>query len=93
VAPLLPRSVVSARKRGFSIPAVAWLRGPLLPFVRDALSPESVGRQGFFEPRAVSRLLDQHVSGQEDLSRPLWGLLMFTLWYDQAWAHAIAEAA
>jgi asparagine synthase (glutamine-hydrolysing) len=93
VAPLLPRSVVSARKRGFSIPAAAWLRGPLLPFVRDTLSPETVKRQGLFEPPAVSRLLDEHVSGQEDLSRPLWGLLMFTLWYEQAAAHAVAEAA
>jgi asparagine synthase (glutamine-hydrolysing) len=93
VAPLLPRSVLAARKRGFSIPAAAWLRGPFLPFVCDALSPETVRRQGLFEPRAVSRLLDEHVSGQDDLSRPLWGLLMFTLWYDQAPAHTIAEAA
>ena len=93
VAPLLPSSVASARKRGFSIPAAAWLRGPFLPFVRDALSPETVRRQGLFEPRAVSRLLETHVAGREDLSRPLWGLLMFALWYDQASAHTIAEAA
>jgi asparagine synthase (glutamine-hydrolysing) len=93
VAPLLPRSVVSARKRGFSIPAAAWLRGPLLPFARDALSTENVTRQGLFEARTVSRLLDAHVAGQEDLSRPLWGLLMFTLWYDRAVAGAVAEAA
>jgi asparagine synthase (glutamine-hydrolysing) len=93
VSPLLPGSVVSARKRGFSIPAAAWLRGPLLPFARDALSAETVRRQGLFEPPAVSRLLDAHVAGREDLSRPLWGLLMFTLWYDQASAHTIARAA
>jgi asparagine synthase (glutamine-hydrolysing) len=93
VAPLLPRSVVSARKRGFSIPAAAWLRGPLLPFAREALSPETIQRQGFFEPRVVSRLLEAHVTGQEDVSRPLWGLLMFTLWYDEASTHAIAKAA
>ena len=93
VAPLLPRSVVFARKRGFSIPAAAWLRGPLLPFARDALSAESIRRQGLLEPEAVSRLLDAHVVGREDLSRPLWGLLMFTLWYDQASAQSIAEAA
>jgi asparagine synthase (glutamine-hydrolysing) len=93
VTPLLPRAVVSARKRGFSIPAAAWLRGPLLPFARDALSAESIRRQGLLEPRAVSRLLDAHLAGREDLSRPLWGLLMFTLWYDQASAHTIAEAA
>ena len=93
VAPLLPRSVVSARKRGFSIPAAAWLRGPLLPFARDALSPENVRRQGFFEPPVVSKLLEAHVAGHDDLSRALWGLLMFTLWHEQASASTVAEAA
>ena len=29
VEPLLPREVVHGRKRGFSIPAAAWLRGEL----------------------------------------------------------------
>jgi asparagine synthase (glutamine-hydrolysing) len=93
VEPLLPRSVVHGRKRGFSIPAAAWLRGPLLPFVRETLSPESVRRQGFFEPRTVSSLLDDHVAGREDLSRQLWCLLSFTLWQAQAPAAKIALAA
>jgi hypothetical protein len=29
------------------------------------------------------RVLDDHVSGREDLSRQLWGLLSFTLWYER----------
>jgi hypothetical protein len=29
----------------------------------------------------VTRLLDRHVAGKEDLSRQLWGLLGFTLWH------------
>ncbi len=33
--PLLPREIVHGRKRGFSIPAAAWLRGELAPFARD----------------------------------------------------------
>jgi asparagine synthase (glutamine-hydrolysing) len=37
--PLLPREVVHGRKRGFSIPAAAWLRGELEPFARATLSP------------------------------------------------------
>ena len=93
VEPLLPRSVVHGRKRGFSIPAAAWLRGPLLPFVRETLSPERVRRQGFFEPRTVSSLLDDHVARREDLSRQLWCLLSFTLWQAQAPAAKIALAA
>jgi asparagine synthase (glutamine-hydrolysing) len=83
VAPLLPTEIVRGKKRGFSIPAAAWLRGELEPFARDTLSPETVRRQAFFRPEAVELLLDRHVAGKEDLSRQLWGLLAFTLWHEQ----------
>jgi asparagine synthase (glutamine-hydrolysing) len=78
--PLLPRSIVRGRKRGFSIPAAAWLRGPLVPFAREVLSAETVARQGFFSPPVVTRVLEEHVSGRVDHSRQLWGLMSFTLW-------------
>ena len=81
--PLLPRRIVRGRKRGFSIPAAAWLRGDLEPFARDVLSTETLRRQGYVEPAAAHRLLDRHVRGEEDLSRQLWGLL----------ADALARAA
>jgi asparagine synthase (glutamine-hydrolysing) len=83
VEPLLPREVVHGRKRGFSIPAAAWLRGELEPFARETLSRDTLERQGFLRPEAVTRILDSHVSGREDLSRQLWGLLAFTLWYER----------
>jgi len=83
VEPLLPQEVVHGRKRGFSIPAAAWLRGDLEPFARETLSPESLRRQGFFQPEPVTRLIDEHVAGKEDWSRQLWGLLAFTLWYER----------
>ena len=81
-APLLPRRIVYGRKRGFSIPAAAWLRGELEPFARDVLAPDTLRRQGFFRPEPVERLIDSHVAGEEDLSRQLWGLLAFTLWHE-----------
>ena len=81
--PLLPREIVHGKKRGFSIPAAAWLRGELEPFARETLSAETLARQGFFRPDTVGRLLDDHVSGREDLSRQLWGLLAFTLWHER----------
>ncbi len=83
VEPLLPREVVRGRKQGFSIPVAAWLRGDLEPFARDVLSPETVERQGCLSPEAVTQVLDEHVSGREDLSRQIWGLLSFTLWFDR----------
>jgi asparagine synthase (glutamine-hydrolysing) len=81
-APLLPRRIVYGKKRGFSIPAAAWLRGELEPFARDVLSRETLDRQGYFEPGPVRRLIDDHVDGREDLSRQLWGLIAFTLWHE-----------
>ena len=77
---LVPESILRARKRGFSIPAAAWLRGELEPLARDVLSPERVSQQGYFEPQVVTELLDDHVARREDRSRQLWGLMSFTLW-------------
>ena len=82
-APLVPSELLGRRKRGFSIPAAAWLRGELEPFARATLSTETLRRQGFFRPEPVARLLDEHVAGREDWSRQLWGLLAFTLWYER----------
>ncbi len=80
--PLVPRKIVHGKKRGFSIPAAAWLRGELGPFARETLSADVLARQGYFRPEAVTRLLEEHVSGRQDLSRQLWGLLAFTLWHE-----------
>ena len=84
VAPLLPPSIARGRKRGFSIPAAAWLRGPLVPFARDVLAPERTRAQGVFDPREVTATLDAHIARREDLSRQLWGLISFSLWLDSA---------
>jgi asparagine synthase (glutamine-hydrolysing) len=83
VEPLLPGEVVHGPKRGFSIPAAAWLRGDLAPFARETLAPEVLRRQGYLQPAAVESVLDRHVAGGEDLSRQIWGLLSFTLWYER----------
>jgi len=83
LAPLLPDEILRGPKQGFSIPLAAWLRGPLEPFARDVLSPATLARQGCLDPAAVTPLIDAHSSGREDLSRQLWGLMAFTLWFDR----------
>ena len=84
VAPLVPREVARGPKRGFSIPAAAWLRGPLLPFAHEVLAPDRLRTAGVFDPAAVATVLERHAAGHEDLSRQLWGLMAFTLWQDRA---------
>ena len=82
IEPLVPRSIVHGPKRGFSIPAAAWLRGELRPMAEDLLAPDVIRRQGIFAPEAVSDVLARHTSGREDLSRQLWGLLTFAVWHE-----------
>ena len=81
--PLLPREIVHGRKRGFSIPAAAWLRGELEPFARDDALGRDAPPAGLLRPGRGPRVLDDHVAGREDLSRQLWGLLAFTLWHER----------
>jgi asparagine synthase (glutamine-hydrolysing) len=83
VAPLLPRQILHGRKRGFSIPAAAWLRGDLRTFARDVLSPDTVRAQGLFRPEAVERLLTEHESGSADHSRQIWCLMTLGLWLER----------
>ena len=93
VRPLLPRQVVDGRKRGFSIPAARWLRHDARELVIDHLSAEPVRRQGVFEPAVVERLVREHLDGRVDHSRPLWGLLVFSLWHESMLAPAPVRTA
>src|SRR3954451_24060619 len=83
VAPLVPREIVHGKKRGFSIPAAAWLRGPLLPFARDVLSPGRLRARGVLDAAAAGGVLARHAAGKEDLSRQLWGLMALSLWLER----------
>ena len=83
LAPLVPKEILRGPKQGFSIPLAGWLRGPLKPFCREVLSPATLSAQGCFDPAAVTPLIERHCSGREDLSRQLWGLMAFTLWFDR----------
>ncbi len=83
VAPLVPASILSAEKRGFSMPLAAWLRGELRPLMQEILSPSNLRRQGFFQPEVVGRLIDEHLAGRADHHRKIWALLIFSLWFDR----------
>src|SRR3954469_6606797 len=83
IEPLVPHEVTHGRKQGFSIPAAAWLRGELEPFAREVLSPARTREQDWFDPAVVTAIVDRHISGREDLSRQIWGLMAFSLWHER----------
>jgi asparagine synthase (glutamine-hydrolysing) len=80
---LLPAGAADRPKAGFHVPMPSWLRGELRPFLEDRLSPGRLRRQGVLDAAYVGELVEAHMSGKQDLSRNLWGLLLFSSWFDR----------
>ena len=77
---LLPESVLTRRKEGFSIPMKNWLRKELQPLMRELLAPDRVIRRGLFDPSEIARLVDAHVAGRENHAHILFSLMVFERW-------------
>lgn len=82
-ADLLPAAILDRPKHAFEVPVGSWLRGDLRNVVRTHLSPDAPAIREYFRPEAVKVLVQAHLSGHRDLSRELWTLLTFSLWYEQ----------
>jgi asparagine synthase (glutamine-hydrolysing) len=80
----VPDEILDGRKMGFRSPIADWFRGELRQYARDVLLDPSAIRRGYFHGPAVSRLLDRHESGAQDLSQAIWTLLIFELWHGHA---------
>ena len=48
----------------------------------SVLSPQRIGREGFFDPGEVKRLIDDHLGGKRDNRKQLWTLFAFEMWHD-----------
>lgn len=83
----LPASVLSRKKAGFNVPIPKWLRNELHDYTQDVLSERRLKDQGFFDPRYVHQLIRDHNDMKVDYSRNLWGLLVFSLWFE-TYGHA-----
>ncbi|MDH3627298.1 MAG: asparagine synthase (glutamine-hydrolyzing) [Acidobacteriota bacterium] len=79
-ADLYPPEIVGLRKQGFGVPLKQWFRGALNSMLMDTLRGKLCRDRGYYDPRLLDRLIDDHVSGRRDRSAMLYGLLMFELW-------------
>jgi len=79
----VPRDIVQRRKKGFGMPIGVWLRGPLRSYMEDRLGARSLEALGLFQPSAVRRIIDAHLSGKHDFRKELWTLLTLVEWRRQ----------
>ncbi|WP_405420030.1 asparagine synthase (glutamine-hydrolyzing) [Marinobacter flavimaris] len=78
----VPRELIDRPKQGFAVPIAQWLRGALRDWAEGLLDYKSLTEQGYWNSDAVRWFWNEHLSGREDYSFELWGILMFQAWLD-----------
>jgi asparagine synthase (glutamine-hydrolysing) len=86
-ASLLPREILDRRKRGFEVPLGGWFRGGVRELFSDVLLSAQARQRGYFEPRFIERMVDEHVTGRREHTLRLWSLVIFELWHRQYLDH------
>jgi asparagine synthase (glutamine-hydrolysing) len=87
----VPQEVLNRPKQGFALPLVHWMRGELKDELLPILvEPRTLGR-GYFKPKAIRGLLEEHWRGRRDHSAQIWMLLMFELWHRNFLAPAMGR--
>jgi asparagine synthase (glutamine-hydrolysing) len=77
----VPREVLYRRKQGFAVPMVRWMKHELKELIMTVLLDSRTLQRGYFEPRGVHQILEEHFHGHRDQSGRIWRLLMFELWH------------
>ena len=78
----LPKATAERDKLGFPIPIRVWLReDKYYNIVKDAFTSDISRR--FFHTDKIVALLDLHKSGKADVSRKIWTIYTFIVWYRQ----------
>ncbi len=87
VGNLLPRSIITRRKRGFSIPIATWINHELRSLTKDYMNDARLRREGVFDPSTVKALLNEHAQGARNNAKVIWTILMFQVWRER-WLEA-----
>ncbi len=78
---LLPDAVIDRPKGYFPVPALKYVRGPFLDFMRGVLETPAARQRGLFEPAYVARLLaepEAHLTRIQ--GSKLWHLALLEYW-------------
>jgi asparagine synthase (glutamine-hydrolysing) len=77
----VPGEVLHRPKQGFALPLVHWMRNELKDLIEGVLLDPKTLQRGYFNPKAVQQILDEHFRGRRNQSSAIWRLLMLELWH------------
>lgn len=78
---IVPRENMERPKMGFGVPIRHWFHDEMKESLFDTVLSERALARGYFEPNALKRIVDEHLSGASDHAYRLWALLMLELWH------------
>lgn len=82
--PWIAPHLLSEEKRAWNSPMAKWIRGPLLPFMKEVLSPQyAPGSEAYLNFVGLQTMLKDHVEVRKYALAPLWAAVSFQLWYKQ----------
>ena len=65
---------------GFATPDAEWLRGPLWPQVREAITDPSLLSSDCFDAPRARRFIDDFERGKHRDARAIWRMWMTSVW-------------
>lgn len=71
----IPDRITNYPKQGFSAPDESWYRGESIDYVRSRLLQKNTCLSKYFEYREIQKLINEHLSGQENRRLLIWSLL------------------
>jgi asparagine synthase (glutamine-hydrolysing) len=78
---LVPNEILYREKQGFGVPVGEWINSQLKDRIHGILSEKRSLERGYFEPKYIQILLEEHAKNRRDHSHALWILWMLELWH------------
>ena len=79
----VPEDVTKREKQGFSAPDASWFKGESIDYVKRRLLRSDARIYEYLERRAVTDLVNEHLSGQVNRRLLIWSLLSFESWCEE----------
>jgi asparagine synthase (glutamine-hydrolysing) len=77
----VPQEILNRKKVGFPVPYNSWLRTDLKDWIQDLLLDRETLQRGYFDPKAVERLISQNNTLGGTYSKELFSLAVLELWH------------